>query len=352
MVDLDDPEVYQRLDPGQMLTHLHRFPQQCKEAWQKAKDFKLPQHFGSSDKVVVMGMGGSAIGGDLVRSLTSSLNTPIIFIHRDYDLPAFVDEQTLVIASSYSGMTEETLSAFSQSLKTKARKLVITTDGKLRTLAEEHNVPVFLIDYSSPPRAALGYGLLPLLNFLYQLGYLKEIPQVEETIQALEVLVEKLQETVPTHLNPAKEIAIKLYDKLIVIYGAGLLAEVARRWKTQFNENSKAWAFHEVFSELNHNAVVGYSFPKKLAQQVCVILLRSPSLHPRILARYQVTSEILGKAGIEHQIVDSEDKSGLSQVMSMIFIGDWVSYYLAMLYETDPSEVRMIDYLKGRLNSI
>jgi len=352
MVDLDNPKVYEQSDLGRMLAHLHRFPQQCQEAWRKAKDFKLPADFSSIDKIVVLGMGGSAIGGDIVRSLTLSLISPIIFVHREYDLPPFVDDKTLVIASSYSGMTEETISAFSQALKTEAKKLVITTGGKLKALAQEHEVPVFVIDYSAPPRVALSYSLFSLLAFLYQLGYLKDEPKIEDTVQTLEIVLEKLKETVPTHLNLAKQLAIRLCGKLVVIYGSGFLAEVARRWKTQFNENSKAWAFYEVFPELNHNAVVGYQFPKELSQRVFVVLLRSLSLHPRILARYQITTEILNKAGIEHETMDSYGDSPLSQLMSLVFLGDWVSYYLAILYKIDPSPVKVIDYLKERLSSI
>jgi glucose/mannose-6-phosphate isomerase len=129
-----------------------------------------------------------------------------------------------------------------------------------------------------------------------------------------------------------------------------MLSPVARRWKGQFNENSKAWAFYETFSELNHNAVVGYEFPQAMADKTFVILLRSPSLHPRLLARYQITGEILEKAGVKHDIVDSQGEDNLTQMMSLVFLGDWVSYYLAMLYHADPTPVKMIDYLKKRLS--
>jgi len=149
MVNLDDIKVYRRLDTANMLEHLHGLPRQCRAAWHKANDFKLSEDYAGIDKVVVLGMGGSAIGGDLVRSLLSSESQPIIFVSRDYDLPAFVDERTLVIASSYSGNTEETLSAFSQALKKNCKKLAMTTGGKLKALAEDARVPVFIID-SSP----------------------------------------------------------------------------------------------------------------------------------------------------------------------------------------------------------
>jgi len=371
MIDLDNPEIYKQCDSGGMLVHLHKLPQQCREAWEKANEFVLPPDFKDIDKIVICGMGGSAIGGDLLHSLVSNLSKPIIFVQRDYSLPAFVDSKTLVIASSYSGNTEETLSAFTQALDINCKKLVLTTGGKLKNLAQERGVPIFAIDYFSQPRAALGYSFIPLIALLGKLGLLEDksadptlslrakrsnlttpaLPTlVEGMTQTLEVLLDELAETVSTSLNPAKQLARKLLGKVIIIYGAGVLSSVARRWKGQFNENSKAWAFYETFSELNHNAIVGYEFPREMADKAYIVLLRSPSLPPRILARYQITSEILEKAGVGHEIVNSQGENNLTQMMSLIFLGDWTSYYLAMLYQTDPTPVKMIDYLKGRLS--
>ncbi len=147
----------------------------------------------------------------------------------------------------------------------------------------------------------------------------------------------------------AKQLAARLHGRLPVIYGAGALAEVARRWKTQFNENSKAWAFHEVFPELNHNAVVGYQFPKELLSKIRVILLRSSFLHERIQLRYRITGELLDQVKVSHEFVDGVGKSPLSQVLSLVLFGDYVSYYLAILYRVDPSPVKVIDYLKDQL---
>jgi len=127
---------------------------------------------------------------------------------------------------------------------------------------------------------------------------------------------------------------------------------VAQRWKSQCNENSKTWAFYETISELNHNAVVGYEFPKEVTGKVFVLMLRCPSLHPRILSRYQITSEILEKVEVGHEIVDSQGKEHLTQMMSLVFLGDWVSYYLAILNHTDPTPVKAIDYLKKRLSDM
>ena len=353
MIDLDDLEIYQHYDPDGMRKHIHQLPQQLREAWQKSSEFTLPANFASIDKIIVCGMGGSAIGAELLRKFASSSAKPVILVHRDYDLPASVDSKTLIIASSYSGNTEETLSSFTQAMDKDCPKMAITTGGKLKDLAQTRRIPVFTIDYVCQPRAALGYSFIPLISLLARLGFIEgKSAWIEEAVQTLEALLDKLAENVPTSRNSAKQLAQRLFGKLIVIYGAGILSPVAQRWKGQFNENSKTWAFYETFSELNHNSVVGYEFPKEMADNTFVILLRSPSLHPRILARYQITSEILQKAKVKHEIIDSQGKEKLAQMMSLVFLGDWTSYYLAMLNQVDPTPVKMISYLKERLASM
>ncbi len=333
-----------------MLGCLHEIPGLCQQAWQMAEAFHLPPDYSGVNKVVVLGMGASAIGGDLASRLVAAEARVAISVHRDYDLPAFVDSRTLVIASSYSGMTEETLTAFEQALKTGAKMLVITTGGRLKSRAEERGIPVFRFDYRAQPRAALPFSFLPIRAFLQQLGFIGDkSADVAETVPVLEGLSARIDETVPQDSNPAKQLASRLHGHLAVIYGGGIFSEVARRWKTQLNENSKAWAFHEVFPELNHNAVVGYRFPAELASRTVVVLLRSASLPERIRLRYEVTRRLLEGAKVGYEVVDGEGASPLSQLMSLVLLGDYVSYYLAMLYRIDPSPVETIAYLKEQL---
>ncbi|MEE8470919.1 MAG: bifunctional phosphoglucose/phosphomannose isomerase [Dehalococcoidia bacterium] len=350
MIDLDNPHVYERLDPEDMRGRIRELPQECLKAWQQALELELTSDYSSIDKIVVLGMGGSAIAGDLLSSLNAAETKVITLVHRGYDLPSFIDARTLVIAISYSGMTEETLSAFTQALATPAKKLVLTTGGKLKALAEQDGIPVFTINYAAPPRAALAHILFPLLGICQKLGLVSDkTGEVAEMAKVLSTMQTTVADTRPISTNPAKQLATKLHDHLVTIYGAGILAPVAQRWKTQMNENSKAWAFYEVLPELNHNAVTGYVFPSDMAQSVFVILLRSQHLHPRILIRYQGTAEVLSRAGVSYETVDAPGEGALSQMISLILFGDWVSYYLALLYETDPSPVKAIDYLKKRL---
>ncbi len=350
MINLDDNSIYASQDKSGMGAQIRGLTDQCRQAWDSACKFKLPAAYSDVDKIVILGMGGSAIGGDLLRGLTAGLKRPLVLVHRDYDLPAWVDDKTLVIGASYSGNTEETISGFTQALRADCKRLVISTGGRLSELARENKVPVFAIEHASPPRAALGYGFLPLLAIMCNLGFASaKKAGVDGMLRALETLEKSWREDSPTTQNQAKMLAIRLYGKIAVVYGAGILTDVARRWKTQINENSKQWAFFETLPELNHNAVLGYQFPADMADRMYVILLRCQSLHPRTLIRYRITGELLEKAGIPHQYADSHGGNALKHVMSLVLLGDWVSYYLAMLNGIDPSPVPEIDLLKRRL---
>ncbi len=350
MPNLDDPKTYQRIDPSGLGGRIKGLPSQCLEAWRTAQAFSLPKDRAPVERVLVLGMGGSAIGGEILGDLLSLEAAPPVAVHRDYVLPGILDRRTLIVASSYSGNTEETLSAFALALRTDAPKLVVTTGGKLKELAIASGVPVFTIDHRSEPRSAVGYGLFPLMAILQGSGVIADRSRdVEAAIDQMEALAKRLSPETPLQENPAKMLAKKVEDKVAVIYGAGFLSATARRWKTQLNENSKTWAFFELLPELDHNSVVGYEFPPKAKGKLAVLLLRSKLLHPRTLLRYDLTSEALAKAGIEHEIVEGVGPSVLSHVMTTILMGDFVSYYVAILNEIDPAPVSVIDHLKKRL---
>jgi glucose/mannose-6-phosphate isomerase len=350
MVNLDDPMIYRQTDSLGMLTHLHNFPEQCQQAWEKIMNFDLPREYKGIERVIILGMGGSAIGGDVVRRLALAESKAPVWVHRDYGLPPFLDESALVIASSYSGNTEETLSAFTQSLKAKAKKLVLTSGGKLKQLAEREGIPVFVIDYRAPPRAAFPHSFIPLVGVFQKLGLLKDkSAELKEGLQILNKLAKDLIETAPLLSNPAKQLAAKLRGHVVVIYGAELLSEVARRWKTQLNENSKTMAFFELFPELNHNAVSGYDFPPELKDKLFVALLHSALLNSRNQLRYEATAQLLAKAKIRHEVVEATGASAIAQVISLILFGDYTSFYLAVLNGVDPTPIDSIDFIKKYL---
>ncbi len=350
MVDLDNVLVYRQFDKSGMLKHLHEFPRQCQRAWERVLKFDLPREYAGINKVIILGMGGSAIGGEIVRRLASIETKVPVWVHRDYGLPRLVDESTLVIASSYSGETEETLSAFVESLKTPAKKLALTAGGKLKDLAEKEGVPVFVMDYQAPPRAAFPHSFVSLVGIFQKLGLLKDkSTDWLEALQVLNKLSKDLVETTPLVSNPAKQLATKLLGRIAIIYASGILSEVAQRWKTQFNENSKTWAFSDVFPELNHNTIAGYAFPPEVKDRIIVILLRSSLLHPRSLVRYEATAKLLTKAGITYEFLEAAGESALAQMMSLVLLGDYVSFYLAILNRVDPTPVDSINFLKEYL---
>jgi glucose/mannose-6-phosphate isomerase len=350
VVDLDNWMLFHEIDSADMLGRIAELSQQCRDAWANVQSLELPPEYRHVNKVVILGMGGSAIGGDLLRALAEPECALPIVTNRDYTVPAFVSDETLVIACSYSGNTEETLAAFEEASKRRAALLAITTDGKLAQRARELGTPLLTFRYQSQPRAALGYSLVSLIGVLQRLGFIGDkADDLEEAITVMESLQEEIRETVPVAKNPAKRLAKRLCGYLPVVYGAGYLAEVAHRWKTQFNENAKAWGFFEQLPELNHNAVVGYQFPEELAERILVVMLISSLDHPRNKARFRVTQETLAKRGVAYETIEARGQSPLAQILSAIHFGDYVSYYLAMLYEVDPTPVKVIDYLKERL---
>jgi len=353
MIDLDDLQVYKQYDPQGMLNHINSFPRLCREAKKLADGFSLPDDFTEVERVMMLGMGGSAISGDLISRLMSAESRIPFSVIRDYRLPAYSGENTLYIASSYSGMTEETLSTFSEALQiSNCKYLVITTGGRLKELARIHNIPLFTFDYDAQPRATLPFGFMGLLNFMQRLGFINDkSADIDEMFSILEQLLQQINQNVPLENNQAKQMAQKLYGKMAVIYGAGVTAEVAYRWKTQFNENSKAWSGYETFSELNHNTIVGYQFPQELAPMIQVIMLRSNKLPPPLLRRYKATSRLLKQSKIRHSIVDACGENIIAQILSLVLLGDYTSYYLALLYKVDPTPIEAIDFLKSELGN-
>jgi glucose/mannose-6-phosphate isomerase len=352
-VDLDDAAYLRSVDPDDMGARISELPTQCRDAKEVASQCILPEEYAESDAIVILGLGGSAIGGDLVKTLVEGECRVPIFVNRQYDLPAFVGEKTLVIASSYSGNTEETLSAFREALDRGARPLAMTTGGELARMCRDQNLPLVAFDYQAQPRAALGYSLVMLLQVLHQLGYVSDVSaDLREAIEAMEAQQAEIGIEVPEERNAAKQLARRLEGRVPVIYAGGHLAKVARRWKCQFNENSKGWAVWEELSELNHNAVVGYEFPATMASVGHVVMLSSDLYSPRLRLRMEVTGEILNDKGIPQETLEARGRSSLSQVMWSIHFGDYVSYYLAALRGVDPTPVKTIAYLKERLAQV
>ncbi len=348
--DLDNELAMRSLDPKDMLGWVERFSEQYADAWERADAISLPQSHRGKGKIAILGMGGSAIGGDLLAALMAPTAKVPVGVVRGYDLPAWVDEDTLVIASSYSGNTEETLSGFRQALERGAAVVALTTNGTLERLALDNNVPVVVFPGGGQPRAALGYSLILLLGIVQSLGYFRLPAEARaEAAQVLESLSAAYSPKVPEAENPAKQYARMAYGRIVFTLGSGHLVPVARRWKTQLNENSKQWAAYDEMPELNHNAIVGTRAPKDLGEHVLIVSLESPADHPRVKARWEITAEIFRRSGLPHLRLHAPGEHPFTQMMGLIHLGDFITVYLAFLNGHDPSEIDNINYLKAEL---
>ena len=347
---LDDLESYPRLDPSGLRHRLLEFPDQCRRAWREASEFALSLDVGRCKQVLVTGMGGSAIGGDLLADLASiSPAVPIIVI-RGYRVPYILDQDTLVLSCSYSGNTEETLATFQQASSQGAPIVAISSGGTLGQEAQARSIPFFQINYQGEPRSALGYSFIVPAVLLAKLGPLNsESIGFEDAFAAVDSLLPTLSENVPSTENPAKQLAQALLDRLIVVYGSGIYSGVSRRWKTQFNENSKVPAYFESLPEAHHNAVVGLSLPDPVKRLTTAILLEPYDTSPPMARRYEVTRELLDRDSIPHHTIRGVDGSPLAQMITTTLIGDYTSYYLAILQGVDPSPVNSIAYIRERM---
>jgi glucose/mannose-6-phosphate isomerase len=362
MTDLNDVERFGTVDKQGMFGHVLNLPQTCAHARELAQqtlpDLDASRKLGggqagpeSAKRIIIVGMGGSAIGGDLLAALVADECPCPIIVQRGYDLPAFVDgPETLVIGSSHSGNTEETLSAFRQARQRGASLLALTTGGKLANLAGEWDVPLLRYEYDAQPRAALGFSFTLLISLLSHLGLVADKSNdLAEAVAVMHGWQAEIGPSVPVAHNPAKRMAGQLIERLPVIYGAGLMEPVARRWKTQINENAKSWAFFEEMPELNHNAVVGFERSDRVREWATVIMLRSEFDSPRIQSRWRITRQMLLQEGVGCDQVTARGESRLAQMFSLIHFGDLVSVYLAMANDVDPTPIPSIAYLKEQL---
>ena len=345
---IESVERIRAADPEDMLGRIKELPKQIQDAWQVTRSAQLPPAYGDVRNITVIGMGGSAIGGDLAAALLADELKVPMSVHRDYGLPAYIGRDSLVIASSYSGNTEETLSAFEEARKRGAKVLALTTGGTLATQARAANYPVVTFSYKARPRATLGYSLGLVLGSLTRLGLIRDLSaDIDAAVADLAKLEERVHEGART--NDAKKLAIELYGRVIFAYGAGVMGVMARRVKGQWNENAKNWSAYDVMSELNHNAVVGFPNPQIAREAITVLLLRSDRDNPRHKIRFDVTRELLDRASIQHKTLQFGGTNLLSEVLQMTLFTDYVSFYVALLNGADPSPNTAIDYLKDRL---
>ena len=351
MINLDNLRALQHLDRDGMLAHVRALPEQCRAAWAGVRELELPARYLDANKIVIAGMGGSAIGGDLAAEIAGPDSSIPILVLRDYELPAYVDRHTLVIGSSYSGNTEETLAVFQKAHERGCSLVALATGGRLAELAQAWNTPLVSFHYTSQPRAAMGFNLVSLLGILRAVGAVGDLTAaLDEATALMDERMRELEPASPQAHNSAKQLAADLYGRVPVVVGAGLLAPVARRWKSQLNENSKGWSYFEVMPEMSHNAVSGIHFPPGVAEQVCMLFLTAAAVHPRNRLRFELTQQVFEGQGILCRRIDAPGQSTLAQILTAIQLGDYGSVYLALLYGTDPTAIDDIAGLKQRMS--
>ena len=350
-ITLDDPAVRRKIDPSDMLGRVLGLPRQLADARRAAAALELEPRYRHVDAILVLGMGGSAIGAELVEAVAGErLRVPLV-IHHAYGLPSWATERTLVIAASHSGATIETLSGVEEALRRGLPVVALTTGGRLGQLAAEAHAPVLRYELAGQPRAAIGFSVGLTHELLTHAGLLHDPDPFGEAVDALDDLFARNAADVPTDDNPAKQLAWSLFGRMPVIYGAGPMTAVAHRWKTQLNENAKSWASYEPMPEANHNAIEGSLNPRELGDVPYVVELRDREEPAEIAARYQAVEELLGERATNRSTVWAEGPSRLARVMTAVAYGDLVSVYLAILYQTDPTPVTLLAMLKERLAS-
>jgi len=341
------------LDKDNMIELLEEFPQKMRDALRLGEEFSVstPDSNPIFKNIVILGMGGSAIGGDLLSDyLADELSIPIVVI-RGYNIPKFVDENSLVFAVSYSGNTEETFSALKKCLEAKARVIALTSGGKFRDFFQKNNFPVIKVPAGIQPRAAISYLFFPILKAIERLGLIQQRDsEIEETFNILQKLSQEYSAKSPSENNLAKKVALNLYQYLPLVYGSeGLLKAVAMRWKTQINENSKWPCFWNVFPELDHNEIVGYEIENSINRQVKVVYLQDKEGSLRVEQRREITRKIIENKVAEFIVCPTKGKGKMARMFSLIYLGDLASYYLAILNQVDPSPVACIEDLKKEL---
>jgi glucose/mannose-6-phosphate isomerase len=335
-----------------MYDDIYDFPSQFGDGLQRSERVQIP-HWDKDDisSIVVAGLGGSAIGGDLVRSyLADRLDIPI-FVCRNYTLPNFVGSSSLVFVSSYSGNTEETLSSFKDASSKGAKIICMTSNGKIGDISARQKIPCIRLPKGFQPRAALGYSFVPVLAMLERCGFVEgEEANINAARKFLVGNRDKFRVEIDADKNEAKNLAMKLHGKLPIIYAAcDHFDAVSTRWKGQFCENAKMLAFNNVFPEFNHNELVGWKVLSEYRDDLMVVMLKDRDDHPRIKRRMEIVRGIIEDQQVEVIEVKSWGENLLSRMFSLIQLGDFVSFYLAVLNEEDPSPVKVIDYLKEEL---
>lgn len=345
---LNNLERIKKIDKSNMLSFCIDAPKHYQEAARLAETASIS--YRKPQSVIVAGMGGSGIGGELLKDWARNRVTIPIEVCREYSLPAYADESTLVFVVSYSGETEESVSVFLDAIKRKCMVACISSGGMLSEFAEKLGFPHLRVPSGMAPRATLPYLFMPLPILFEKISLVSNVEsEISEAIKVLRKISNENSPDKPLRINFSKTLASEICDTIPVIYGFDIYRAVAQRFKTQLNENSKVPAKWEYFPELNHNEVVGWEEVKKLAECFSIILIRDDAERVEMKQRIEATKGLMHKESLSVFEVWSKGESSLAKMASAICIGDFTSVYLAILRGVDPTPVKTITLLKEKL---
>ena len=331
---MDDETHNDDIDKENLHGLLADFYKECETALKLGHNIKVGGDF---DSIVFCGMGGSCMPGDMLQTYLGDFKLPFHLV-RNYDLPKFVTKKSLVFCNSYSGNTEETISAFKQAVERGCTIIGISSGGKLMDLCRKEKVQHVKVPEGIPPRMSIGNSFFIILTILQNNGIIERIDrEIRHTIDALKK---------PEYEKMGMDLAEKLYGKIPIIYASERFKAIAMRWKTDINENAKIHAFYNYFPEFNHNEINGYV---NKVGDFYVIIIKDESDHVRIKRRMQVTKELIKQRGVPVTEMEIKGDNLLTKIFSALYVGTWMSYFLALKYETDPSPVKIIEDLKKML---
>lgn len=353
--NLDNPKTYEKLDKHQVYESIISFPKQVSQTWTEISYSSGLNKCSLAENIVISGMGGSALGGRIIQSLGQFiLNQPLEVVN-NYRLPDYVDEKSLVILSSYSGNTEETISCAKDALKRHAQVFIVSTGGKLSELAKKHNLPSYIFipqnNPSSQPRLGLGYSITSQLGLLSHCKFIHfSENDMESIVDHLNTLTPSLEKNQPESKNPAKSLAQKLKGRGVVFISANHLTGTAHAVKNMINENAKTFSISFELPELNHHLLEGLMLPRELKNNLHFLMLNS-DLYPEIIrTRLEITKDVFTRLGYPVTVIKPDSSQPLLQVYETLYFGEFLSYYLSLLNSIDPGPIPWVDYFKEQLD--
>ena len=347
----------EKIDKEGVYESVVSLPKQCEHAWSDVEKVKIPSSYQNIENIVFTGMGGSGLTARVIESaFFKELRVTFTRIN-DYNLPSFVNSKSLVVCSSYSGTTEETIENVRQSIEKKAKWVAIGTGGKLIEEARKHKVPFYQIvpkyNPCNQPRMAIGYSIVGQLALASKLGIIDITKSnIATSMQVMnKVISENKLENTSSH-NPAKKLAKRLKDKIVILVSAQHLVGATHVFNNQINENSKTFSSDFVIPELNHHLMEGLKNPKTNKKNIFVIFVKSSLYSKRIQKRFSVTKDVVSQNGVESEEILIKSLSKLDQVFELIQYGAFVNFYLSILYKQNPAPIPWVDYFKKELSKI